>query len=128
MNKNMKLLSPNATEEETFEFMYGLREEIATAIFLCPIERPDFGPTQVKTIEELEEGKFYNLRYENHSSIGKFVGLEDTKHGIKLKFFHERPNMRNGGFFLSYIPSDKGLVPYKYNNWNPTNWIERIEQ
>ena len=103
-----------------YEELVELRKKIATAIFLMPIERPDFGPMQVRSVEELEVG----LRYIEHQA--EAVQMLSVFNGVSERgtLYFAR---HSSGYVAERFPADCGLAPYRpLGGWSSTNWVEKV--
>lgn len=107
----------NMTDEEIVVAVINLRREIETARFLMPLERKDFGPTQVRSVADLVPGRTYVKHYNGFDE-------EFVFHGVTAAGQLDWTNTRFGRRSDAHFPSDCNLAPYTYGNWNPSNWIE----
>lgn len=113
------------SSEQILEEYIRLRREIETQVFLFPIERPDFGPKQIRSVEELTPGCTYrvcNSTGKGYSQLWIFHSVVENKFGRSLDMTSVEHGYRSHSHYLT----DRGLAPYRYGNWNPSNWIERL--
>lgn len=103
-------------EEELVGEIISLKREIMTAIFLLPIDRPDFGSKQIRSVGELVVGQ----RYIQHNALGS---IEFAYEGLDEKGWLLQRSLRFG--HTTAMPqTDAGLKTYQFGGWNDTNWIE----
>ena len=87
-------------------------------------ERPNFGPTQVTSPEQLVVGRSYRRHhaegrtYTPSSELGVVRVLEEPQ-GRWVKV--ERSDMT-----FDYSLADMGVIPYDSGYWNATNWLEDL--
>lgn len=110
---------------EMLRSLLSLRDEILTHIMTAPTVRPDFGPTQIRSFQELLPG----MRVRNHHKLGTrdgtIVSVDPEGETMDVKY-------DDWGFVHKGFLSDCGVVPYRgqgisgEDTWNPTNWLERL--
>lgn len=88
--------------------------------------RPDFGPTQIRSLEELQGGMQVAFRrrvapYRTGSRLE--ITLPPYQEGdrwrIRVKYIE--------GLETDISLADCSVVPYDDGNWNQLNWLERVE-
>jgi len=82
--------------------------------------RPDFGETQIRSVEEMEIGKTYKGNVFSPFTLIGFVGERSALvliHGMSEREYSD---------ILSL--ADMGVIPYSFRKvWNKNNWIWEID-
>lgn len=88
------------------------------------VERPDFGPTQVRNADEIKPGQIlikHNFGEEKNEK--KIMVIRLSRVGDNLLIEGEYIDYLNSAKTICYL-SDFGVVPYKSGLWNVFNWLE----
>jgi hypothetical protein len=107
---------------ESYRRLLRIEEAIETMLACLPTERPDFGPTQVRSEDDLVVGR----RYRQHNAIyAEMLTLKSLPYysdgDLCVKVIYD--NLIEKILVLA----DSGVVPYiteDVERWHDTNWLE----
>ena len=89
-------------------------------------ERPDFGPTQVKSPEQIKPGHSYKTHYGTSSEEARTVKAIASPEGKWVKV--ESPSGSATGYIHGQMSlADVGVVPYDAGTWSQNNWLEMLD-
>ncbi|MDP3998015.1 MAG: hypothetical protein Q8P89_00155 [bacterium] len=97
------------------------------------LERHDFGPTQVKTLEEIIVGKTYVDRHRINPSFagGKFTVTEPPYENGESQWWVkgelEAPYLE-AKTKVTWRLADHGVIPYPNGTFNRSSWMEDPEK
>jgi len=107
--------------DEIYDELRKLEEKIRTAVENFSDSQLIHDKRQIKSLDDLDEGKIYIYMNKKYGKMEEFKVLStNAKNGwIKVECINSLTN------FVRDLPlSDLGLVPYRPSKkWNPTNYV-----
>jgi hypothetical protein len=122
---------PDVVEEKNQDHLFKfIDEQIANA----PEERPDFGPSQIREMDELEVGGIYRLVHIDDEEFG----VPHYEEVIRIR----KIDVETREFYFNYLDDtevgedeedyrcleDYSVMPYEVGTWNDINYISRVKK
>lgn len=116
----------NNEDDEIFEDLMNLLDDIYEEIESLPKERPIFSDKQVMSFEDLIVGQHYlDWHKETYSEVILVTEPYQKDEGLD-SWFAKVKSVRYSDFIYEISLADNGVIPYFNDGWNTSNYMTTL--